>query len=130
LYYAFDNRPWWFRLIWKASNIIRLIISRLPAPLRWITSQIIAALVYWPCARLSYILEKAGYSVSPIPLSAYRDKSYFTMRTDAFDRFATRLEQRFTRSQITTMMEKASLEHICFSDQVPYWCAIGYKRKP
>jgi hypothetical protein len=49
------------------------------------------------------------------------------MRTDALDRFGTRLEQRFTKQQIARMMESAGLENIQFSEKVPYWCALGIK---
>ena len=51
LYYALDNRPLWFRAVWRLSNLFRIVISRFPAVLRLIVSQIIAALVYWPLAR-------------------------------------------------------------------------------
>tara|TARA_R110002049_G_scaffold85936_2_gene218452 strand:+ start:116 stop:337 length:222 start_codon:yes stop_codon:yes gene_type:complete len=73
-------------------------------------------------------MEKAGVSVSNIPLSEYRAKSFYTMRTDALDRFGTRLEQRFTRVQIKEMMEAAGLVDIVFSDIAPYWCALGIKK--
>ena len=48
------------------------------------------------------------------------------MRTDALDRFGTRLEQRFSRAQITTMMSDAGLVDVRFGD-APYWCALGFK---
>ena len=50
------------------------------------------------------------------------------MRTDALDRFGTRLEQRFTRAEIEAMMRAAGLERIAFSDQAPFWCALGYRK--
>ncbi len=50
------------------------------------------------------------------------------MRTDALDRFGTRLEQRFSREQIKVMMEKVGLERIEFSANMPFWCAVGYCR--
>jgi len=50
------------------------------------------------------------------------------MRTDALDRFGTRLEQRFTRVQIEKMLEQAGLVDITFSDIAPYWCALGIKK--
>jgi hypothetical protein len=50
------------------------------------------------------------------------------MRNDALDRFGTRLEQRFTRPEIADMMQRAGLERIVFSDRMPFWCAVGYKR--
>jgi hypothetical protein len=49
------------------------------------------------------------------------------MRTDALDRFGTALEQRFTRAQIRQMMEAAGLRDVTFSDELPYWCAVGWK---
>ena len=61
-----------------------------------------------------------------LPLAAYRDRSLYSMRTDALDRFGTKLEKRFTRDQIRAMMEGAGLESITFSDN-PYWCAVGYR---
>jgi hypothetical protein len=66
--------------------------------------------------------------VAGIPLSAYRGQSFYTMRTDALDRFGTRLEQRFSREAIQGMMEEAGLHQIVFSDSVPYWCAVGRKK--
>ena len=50
------------------------------------------------------------------------------MRTDALDRFGTKLEKRFTKAKIRQMMEHAGLEKIVFSDYAPYWCAVGYKK--
>jgi hypothetical protein len=50
------------------------------------------------------------------------------MRTDALDRFGTRLEHRFTKSEITSMMLEAGLEDIVFSDKDPYWVAVGYRK--
>ncbi|MBD1906691.1 class I SAM-dependent methyltransferase [Funiculus sociatus GB2-A5] len=128
LYYAFDNRPWWFRLIWKVSEMGRFILSRSPAPIRYFLSQVIALFIYLPLARFSVILEKIGIDVDSVPLSYYKDKSFYTMQTDALDRFGTKLEKRFTKNQILKMMESAGLEKIAFSDRAPYWCAVGYKK--
>jgi hypothetical protein len=49
------------------------------------------------------------------------------LRTDAYDRFCTRLEQRFKRGQIEHMLSAAGFDEIRFSDKVPYWCAVGKK---
>ena len=127
LYYAFDNRPFWFKWIWKTTEILRWSISRAPHQLRYLLSQIIAALIYFPLARLSLLLEKLGMSVDNFPLSAYRHLDFYVMRTDALDRFGTRLEQRFTKLQIQEMMEKAGLQDIKFNEGWPYWCAVGFK---
>ena len=130
LYYAFDNRPDWFRLVWRLSECGRVIVSRAPFPIRYCCSQMIAAFLYWPLARFARLLEKIGGRVDLLPLSAYRRRSFYVMRTDALDRFGTRLEHRFTRSKITDLMENAGLTNIVFSDQEPFWCAIGTKAMP
>jgi hypothetical protein len=128
LYYRFDNRPAWFRRLWEASELGRSIVSSLPLPARYAVSQAIAAGVYYPLSRTARALERAGMSVGHFPLAAYRSASFYTMRTDALDRFGTRLEQRFTRDEIRKMLEDAGLERVTFSDQVPYWCAVGFRR--
>jgi ubiquinone/menaquinone biosynthesis C-methylase UbiE len=129
LYYALDNRPWWYRAVWRFSNIFRLIISPLPPKLRLVISQLIAVVVYWPLARVAALVERAGFSPAAIPLESYRHRKFYVMRTDAYDRFCTRLEQRFTRRQIEHMLTDAGFDEICFSDTVPYWCAVGRKRQ-
>lgn len=127
LYYRFDNRPFWFRFIWSISDLLRKIISKMPYGLRYIFSQIIAVVIYFPLARTSFYMEKLNLNVSNFPLSSYKNLSFYTMRTDALDRFGTRLEQRFTRDEIKIMMENAGLENIKFSNSKPYWVAVGYK---
>lgn len=128
LYYAFDTRSWAFRALWRISDVLRRLISSSPSGIKYIASQLIAIFAYWPLARLAKLIEMLGGNAEPIPLSAYRKLSFYTMRTDAYDRFCTRLEQRFTRTQITGMLEKAGLERIVFSEQPPYWTAVGYKK--
>ena len=129
LYYAFDNRPGWFRLLWKISDIFRQGISKLPVAIKHLVAEIIALTIYFPLAKTAYLFEKIGLKVSAFPLSIYRDKSFYTMRTDALDRFGTRLEYRFSKKQIEGMLTEAGLENIRFSDEMPYWCAIGFKKK-
>jgi SAM-dependent methyltransferase len=127
LYYRFDNRPWWFRLIWKVSEVLRAVISRLPSGLKHATTDAIAAGVYWPVARLSRLGESAGLNMQSMPLYFYRNSSLYTMRTDSRDRFGTPLEQRFTRAEIATMMKQAGLVDVTFSEELPFWCSVGVR---
>lgn len=127
LYYSFDNRPGWFRLLWRASDLLRKVISRAPHPVRYGLSQILAALVYFPLARLAWFAEKGGFSVESWPLSLYRGRGFYSMRTDALDRFGTRLERRFSAAEIRKMMADAGLGSVSLSDEAPYWCAVGYR---
>lgn len=128
LYYAFDNKPVWYKAIWKLSELGRFLISRLPFALRYAISQIIALILYWPLARLSSLMELLGLNIDSLPLASYRKRSFYVMRTDALDRFGTRLEKRFSRNEISKMMEEAGLTNILFSESRPYWCALGYKK--
>lgn len=121
LYYAFDNRPRWYRLVWKASDAIRRAICRLPFPIKKVLTTMIAATVYWPLSRMARAFGPNA------PLYAYRNASFYTLRTDALDRFGTRLEHRFTKEQIRAMMETAGLTSIRFSERIPYWTAVGLR---
>ena len=129
LYYSFDNRPWWFRAIWRASDLGRQLIYRLPPAIKHLTTDAIASLVYMPLAVLTRLMERLGFNVSSIPLSYYRKHSFYTMRTDARDRFGTPLERRFSRQKIAEMMKAAGLVNVRFSDAAPYWCVVGDKDK-
>ena len=128
IYYALDNRPFWFRSLWRLSNLFRVVISRLPPRLRLFVSQVIAAVVYWPLARGAWLAGRMGLSTRSIPLEYYKDREFYVMRTDAYDRFCTRLENRFTRRQIEQMLQSAGFEKIRFSEEIPFWCAVGFKR--
>lgn len=127
LYYAFDNRGIAYRALWRISDGIRRVVSRLPHALRYLVSQAIAAFVYWPLARMAWMLERLGRLPRGWPLAYYRDKPFYVLRTDSLDRFGTRLEQRFSRHEIHSMLANAGLVDIRFSDGPPYWCAIGLK---
>ena len=127
LYYRFDNRPFWFRALWRASDVLRGGISRLPERLKAVATDVLAALVYWPLARFARLLEALGINPEPLPLSFYRKTSFYTMRTDSRDRFGTPLEQRFTRREIVRMMSAAGLVNLRFSETEPFWVAVGVK---
>ena len=127
LYYRFDNRPVWYAWIWHLSDLMRRFICRLPEWLKNNVTDAIGVFVYWPLASLAQLGEKIGFNVEGWLLSSYRDVSIYTMRTDARDRFGTPLEQRFTRSEIEAMMCDCGLEDISFSEEFPFWCAVGRK---
>jgi SAM-dependent methyltransferase len=127
LYYALDNRPIWYRLLWCIADLARIIVSRLPHPLRLAISQVVAALIYWPLARVARLMARHGRSAAALPLAYYADKSFYVMRTDAYDRFCTRLEKRFRRSEIERILMRAGFKDITFSNAPPFWCAVGIK---
>jgi SAM-dependent methyltransferase len=130
VYYRFDNRPAWFRTIWRVSDLARKRISRFPFPLRSALSTALAATAYWPLSRTARLLEKMGRPVDNFPLSFYRNHDWATLRSDALDRFGTAVEHRFTRTEIEAMMVGAGLRDIHFAEGPPFWIAVGYKRHP
>lgn len=127
LYYAFDNRPLWYRWIWKFSELGRFLICRLPSRLRFVCSDVVAIFVYLPLSRIARMMAYLGVSVEAFPLSYYRDKSFLVMRTDALDRLGTRLEKRFTKAEIQYLLEQSGFSDIEFSSGPPFWCAISRK---
>jgi SAM-dependent methyltransferase len=130
LYYNLDNRSFGFKILFQIVNVGRRIISKLPGFLKRLVCNFIGAFIYWPLARFSLILEKSGLTrfAIKIPLSYYRDKSFYIMRNDALDRFGTPLEQRFGKSEIENMMIGCGLTDIIFSNNEPYWHAVGKKK--
>ena len=87
----------------------------------------IALTIYWALGRMASFVEAAGLPVASLPLSYYRHWSFYTMRTDARDRFGTALEQRFSCAQIRAMCSAAGLVDLRFSPRAPYWCLLGFK---
>lgn len=130
LYYALDGRPWWFRALFSAVTALRRRISHWPHRRKLAVTNAIALLVYVPLARAARVAERRGRNVDGWPLSFYRDRSFYTMRNDALDRFGTRLEQRFTKEEIVDMLAGAGLASIVVSPRAPYWCACGVKTPP
>lgn len=129
IYYSFDNRPVWFKFLWSLSNCMRLIINKLPKFFKFFICDFIAIFIYYPITRLVIIFEKIGFNVKNLPLYFYKSKSFYTMRTDARDRFGTPLEKRFSKKEIYQMMKHSKLEKIKFKIGPPYWVAVGFKKK-
>jgi len=123
LYYKLENKPHYYRGLFWTSNSLRWVISRLPYAMRRLIAQAIAALVYVPLARTAKLLNQSGKNVSNFPLHHYANLPFVMLQNDALDRFGTRLEQRFSKKEITVMLGKAGfdLSTLKFSDVEPFW---------
>ena len=128
LYYRFDNKPFWFKIIWKISDFLRKFISRLPFKIKKTITFLIAISIYYPFSRISKIFERLGFDVNNFPLSYYRNKNFYFMATDSLDRFGTKLEKRFTKKEIEKMLLDAGFVDIKFSKNAPYWVALAWKK--
>ena len=127
LYYNFENRSSFYKFMWRLTDFIRRLTSILPSKIKLFIASVIAVLVYFPIAKLSLVLEKIGVNVNSMPLSDYRTKPFYFMRTDALDRFGTRLEKRFSRDEITKMLTESGFKDIKFSNHVPHWVCLARK---
>jgi len=123
LYYSLENKPTFYKLIFKAVDGVRRVISVLPQRIKQLVTSTIAALIYWPLARFSKVLNKFGVNTSNIPLHHYADMPFVMLANDALDRFGTSLEQRFSKAEITEMLRAAHFDiaTLKFSDKEPFW---------
>ena len=123
LYYKLENKPLHYRGLFWASNSLRWVISRLPYVVRRFIAQLIARVVYLPLSRVAKYLARKGKNVSNFPLHHYANMPFVMLQNDALDRFGTRLEQRFSKTEIEEMVTKAGFDvtTLKFSDSEPYW---------
>lgn len=128
LYYNLDNRPIYYKIIWKLSNFLRFIISNLPFKLKKFLTDLIATFVYFPLVLTVRILDTIGIKTINFPLAYYKDKSFYTMRTDSLDRFGTKLENRYSKIEIADMLEKSGFKDIKFSNNMPFWVVFCRKK--
>ena len=130
LYYRLDNKPFIYRALFWASNLLRLFISRLPYGLRRATAQIIATVIYLPLARSAKLLKKMGKNVSNFPLHHYANMPFIMLQNDALDRFGTSLEQRFSKVEIIEMLRAGNfdLSSVKFSSSEPFWTFSARKK--
>lgn len=127
LYPALEDRPWWFRWLSQAGEALRRRVCRLPNRARFAVSELVAAAVYLPLARMARLLERIGCLPANWPLAFYRHHTFYVMRTDALDRLGTPVVKKFRRDEIVRMLTAAGLEQIKFSPNTMRWCVVAYK---
>ncbi len=123
LYYSLENKSNVYQSLWRVSEIFRKIISRFPSSIKFFVTDLIAAILYFPLAKVSFVLGRFGVNVDSIPLHHYKDLSFHVMRNDALDRFGTTLEKRFTQEEILQLLISVGFtqESIQFSKREPFW---------
>ena len=123
LYYNLENKPGYYKLIFKIVDVVRRVISSSPQKIKVALASFIAAAIYWPLARVSKVLSKIGINISSIPLHHYANMPFVMLANDALDRFGTSLEQRFSKAEITEMLRNADfdLSTLVFSEIEPFW---------
>jgi hypothetical protein len=68
-------------------------------------------------------MQNSGREISNFPLHHYANMPFVMLQNDALDRFGTRLEQRFSKKEITEMVESAGFDiaTLKFSENEPFW---------
>ena len=120
LYYALDNRPAFWRWLLSPVTRIRLAVSRAEGPrLRSALTWAFTIAIYLPLIALGHAVRPLGLA-GKVPLyDFYRGKSLRRIRQDAYDRFFTRIEQRFRKEEILTLRD--TFREVVISDDPPYW---------
>lgn len=120
LYYALDNRPFYFRVLLAIVSQIRALLAKVRNKyLRNAITEFLTWVIYIPCIGAGALLElfKGG---KYIPLyQGYRGKSLGRIRQDVYDRFFTRIEQRVSKEDIYALNDQFS--EIIISSGMPFW---------
>ena len=130
LYYNLEGRGFFYKALFKASNLVRRIVSQLPGKIKYFVCDILAIIFYMPFILAGRFIKFLGFKdlAKRMPLHGYQNRSFFMIRNDTLDRFGTRLEQRFSAKQIIEMMESAGLADIVISSGIPLYHAVGRKK--
>ncbi len=130
LYYNLEKRGPFYTALFKLSDLIRKIVSRLPGKLKHFVCDVLAIIFYMPFILAGRFFKFLGFTdlATRMPLHGYQNRSFFMVRNDTLDRFGTRLEQRFSEQEIIEMMKSAGLTDIVISPGIPLYHAVGKKR--
>jgi SAM-dependent methyltransferase len=129
LYYNLEGRGFFYKALFKSSDLVRRVVSRFPGKIKHFVCDILAIIFYMPFILAGRFIKFLGFKdlAKRMPLHGYQNRYFFMIRNDTLDRFGTRLEQRFSAKQITKMMESAGLTDIIISPGIPLYHAVGRK---
>jgi SAM-dependent methyltransferase len=120
LYYSLDNRPKLFHALLLTVNGVRLAVSRVKNEVfRSVFTDLVARTIYLPLVSFGGLLHRMRVRF-PVPLyDGYKGKTLARIRQDVYDRFFTRIEQRFSRKDVLGLRD--SFKSVIVSDALPYW---------
>lgn len=121
LYYDFENRGIAFRTLFKLANLIRLVTAQVNSEgLRVFLSHVLTIFAYYPFVLVADLMKKLNLNNSKVPLFYYAGYSYERIRQDAYDRFFTPVELRFSRQRINEIFRHL-YSNVTISENLPYW---------
>ena len=120
LYSSLDGRPRHYRALLGLVTLLRRGTHRVRSrSARAVMSWIGVLTLYLPLIWIGRFLKPLGLSKAVPLYDFYHDKSVGRIRQDVYDRFFTRIEQRFSRDQILTLQD--TFDTVTVSDKIPYW---------
>lgn len=130
LYHNLEQLNWASRALFRMSEMVRKVVCRLPNPIKKIICDLLAVLIYMPLIMLVRFLIFLGFKKTALkmPLNSYHNKPFFIIRNDSLDKFGTSLEQRFSKKEVESLMDRCGLEEIVISTGSPFYHAVGRKR--
>jgi SAM-dependent methyltransferase len=121
LYYALDNRGAVFAVLFRGADLLRRALARIRAEaLRRAVSWLIALILYKPFVLAADLAGALGFDKERMPLNAYCGNSLSRIQQDAYDRFFTTVEHRYSRAEIAEHCTRHWRE-VTFSNRQPYW---------
>ncbi len=120
LYSALDGRPPHYRLLLPLVSAIRDVLSRIHNDrVRSAFTWMGAICIYMPFIALGHLLRPTGLACYVPLFDFYHAKSMKRIRQDVYDRFFTRIEQRFSRTEILALTD--SFARVSISPNIPMW---------
>ena len=120
LYYALDNKPFYYRILLKLYTPLRKITYHIKwEPFRVAFSWIAMILFYLPFIGLGYLLRPIGLSKYVPLFDEHHWAGIDGMRHSAYDRFFTQIEQRVSKKEIMSLHD--TFEKVTVAPNQAYW---------
>ncbi len=120
LYYALDNKPFYYRWLLGLSTPLRKVLWRVKSErARVAFSWFGLVTIYLPFIALGYLMKPLGLSRYVPLFEEHHWAGIEGMRHSVYDRFFTRIEQRVTRAQIAALHD--TFERVTLAEGQAYY---------
>jgi SAM-dependent methyltransferase len=133
VYYNLENKPFYFRGLKRAVDLMRHLTTRAPASVSYPAALAVATGIYLPLVWYGHLLSKMGLQEADrkIPLyQTYKRKSFRLIYNDSVDRLTAPIENRYSKAEIVDWFSRAGFCKVEFSESSPYWKACGQLCEP
>ena len=121
LYYSLENRGFIFKFVFFLADKLRKILIKIKYNrIKIFISHLLTIFIYLPFSYFAKFKNIFLKNIS-VPLDYYEDFTYERIRQDAFDRFFTDIEHRYSKKEINDYYSKY-FSNLTFSNKPPYWC--------